>query len=186
MGTVCPEDSVASAPVSMSQDESTAPPETFPSPPQTFTDKEGREIEIREFESDQESLVAMYDDFPPEDRAQGLPPVGERQIRDWIDILADGIAVVAWHEDDAVGHATLLSCGDDTFELTIFVHHDYQLAGIGSQLIRTLLGLGQEFGVERVWLSVQRSNHVAMNLYKSVGFETTSCDGLEHEMEMSI
>lgn len=168
--------------------DSDAPPETprFPQPPRTITDKAGREISIRRFGEDIEALLSMYADFAADSRAQGLPPVRERDIRKWLSVLAEGIGVVAWHEDRAVGHATLLDCRDGTYELTIFVHQGYQLAGIGSQLIRTLLGAGQAAGIEHVWLSVQRSNHVAMNLYRSVGFETTSGQGLEHEMELTI
>lgn len=158
----------------------------FQRPPHTFTDRAEREITIRRFDQDIDSLVSMYERFETADRSQGLPPVREDAIRRWLDVLAEGISVVAWHGERAVGHATLLDCGDGTHELTIFVASSYQLAGIGSQLIRCLLGAGQQAGVEAVWLSVERSNHVAMNLYRSVGFETTSGSGLEHEMELSL
>jgi GNAT superfamily N-acetyltransferase len=158
---------------------------TFQRPPHEFVDKSGREITIRT-PADRDALAAMYVEFDSSDRAQGLPPVGEDRIRDWLDVLDAGIEVVAVHGDNTVGHATLLDCGDGTHELTIFVHADYQLSGIGSQLIRCLLGAGQRGGVDHVWLSVERSNHVAMNLYRKVGFETTSGSGLEHEMELDL
>lgn len=158
----------------------------FQRPPQTFTDRADREITIRRFDDDIDSLMSMYERFETADRSQGLPPVREDAIQRWLEVLAEGISVVAWDSERAVGHATLLSCGDGTHELTIFVDSEYQLAGIGSQLIRCLLGAGQKAGVEAVWLSVERSNHVAMNLYRSVGFETTSSAGLEHEMELSL
>jgi len=164
---------------------------SFDRPPLTFTDHDDREIAIRAG-FDRDALAEMYADFSPESRAQGLPPVGERRIDEWLDILKEGVNVIAFHEDRdeggriAVGHACLLDCGDGTSELTIFVHQDYQLAGIGSRLIRGLLGEGQSQGVERVWLSVERSNHVAMNLYRSVGFETSSAAGIEHEMDLEL
>ena len=159
----------------------------FPRPPLSFTDKAGRDIEIRAFEpTDSEALLEMYADFSMSDRAQGLPPVREDDIREWLDVLAEGVAVIAWHGEQAVGHATLLDCGDGTHELTIFVHQDYQLVGIGSRLIAVLLGAGQAVDVEHVWLSVERSNHVAMNLYRKVGFETSIGQGLEHEMEREL
>lgn len=167
----------------------------------------------------------MYETFSSASRAQGLPPVGDQQIQEWLDVLAEGLNVVAWDVDAepadqpasedaepadqpvsedaeaadqpasgveagqterAVGHACLLDCGDGTFELSIFVHQDYQLAGIGSRLIRGLLGFGQEQGVKRVWLTVERSNHIAMSLYRSVGFESASAAGIEHEMELQL
>lgn len=170
-------------------------PPRFPRPPQSCTDREGRSIEIRAG-FPRAALVSMYLDFDPESRAQGLPPATEDRIENWLDVLEEGINVVAWDvdppadcwddDDCAVGHACLLDCGDGTSELTIFVHQDYQLAGIGSRLIRTLLGAGQAGGIDHVWLTVERSNHVAMNLYRSVGFETTSAAGIEHEMETDI
>lgn len=184
---------------------------SFPRPPRSFTDKEGRAIEIRADEFPQEALVEMYGDFASEERAQGLPPTTEERTREWLDVLEEGLNVIAWHVgaetanqpssetaetagrsagqtglERAIGHAVLLDCGDGTHELTIFVHHEYQLAGIGSRLVRTLLGYGQDHGVERVWLTVQRSNHVAMNLYRSVGFETINESGVEHEMELDL
>jgi len=177
--------------MSESDSEEKAQTPSFARPLLTFTDHDGREIAIRTG-FDRDALAEMYADFSPESRAQGLPPMGERRIVEWLDILDDGINVIAFHEDRdegeriAVGHACLLDCGDGTSELTIFVHQDYQLAGIGSRLIRGLLGEGQAHGVERVWLSVERSNHVAMNLYRSVGFETSSAAGIEHEMDLSL
>jgi len=71
---------------------------------------------------------------------------------------------------------------EDCHELVIFVHPEYQLAGIGSKLIRGLLGHGQREGVTRVWLTVGNNNRVAKRLYRSVGFEVETTGG-EWEME---
>ncbi|MEF8883133.1 MAG: hypothetical protein V5A34_11490, partial [Halapricum sp.] len=72
---------------------------SFPRPPRSFTDKEGRAIEIRADEFPQEALVKMYGDFASEDRAQGLPPTTEERIREWLAILEEGLNVIAWHVD---------------------------------------------------------------------------------------
>lgn len=145
----------------------------FPRPPLGFTDKSGRSIEIRTHEDgERDPLVAMYDALDDEDRAQGLPPATTEGIRSWLDdILDDGLHVVAWHEDLAVGHACLLPAGESGHELAIFVRSSYQHARIGTRLLRSLLGYGQESGVGRVWLTVRRDNIVARNLYESAGFE---------------
>ncbi|WP_232700318.1 GNAT family N-acetyltransferase [Halobacterium wangiae] len=179
----------------------------FPQPPVSFTDAEGRPIEVRAYEqhgppdatlaTDEESdpppedaafepLVAMYADFDPADRAQGVPPVGEVRIRDWLDTLLarEGFDVLAWHEDSVAGHATLVPDSGETYELAIFVHQDYQGAGIGTRLIEALLGHGQAHGVEYVWLTVERWNRPAVALYEKVGFETAAAESFE--MEMSI
>jgi ribosomal protein S18 acetylase RimI-like enzyme len=159
----------------------------FPRPPRSFTDGHDRPIEIREADDvDGEAVVEMYAAYTDADRAQGIPPRERRDVAEWVEnMLADGINLVAWHDDDAVGHAALFPY-DDTAELVIFVHPAYHHAGIGSRLIRALLGAGQRSGLDHVWLSVQRDNHVAMNLYRSVGFETTRRERSEHEMELEL
>jgi ribosomal protein S18 acetylase RimI-like enzyme len=162
------------------------PATTFPEPPLSFTDKEGREIEIRPYEDgDFEAVVEMYVDFAPADRAQGIPPATESRVRDWFENLLEGLNVVAWDGDRAVGHATLVP-DEDASELAIFVHQDYQRAGIGSKLIDGLLGHGQANGVEKVWLTVERWNHAAVNLYESVGFETHGTESFEIEMVLRL
>jgi GNAT superfamily N-acetyltransferase len=173
-----------------------SPPRRFPEspagpfepPPISFSDAEGREIELRAHRGDErerEKLVEMYLDFDPADRAQGIPPGKETRIREWLDtILAeDCLNVVAWHGDRAVGHATLVPDGD-AYELAIFVLQEYQGAGIGTHLIRALLGHGTEGGVEKVWLTVERWNRPAVGLYKKIGFET--CDSESFELEMAL
>ncbi|MFB6123327.1 MAG: N-acetyltransferase family protein [Haloferacaceae archaeon] len=161
----------------------------FPTPPVTYTDQEGREIEIRRFDADQdfEPLVEMYDAFDPADRAQGIPPAREDRIREWLeDITADDcLNVVAWHGDTAAGHATLVP-DDDASELAIFVLQEYQQAKNGTRIIETLLGYGREEGVEKVWLTVERWNSPAVNLYEKVGFETSNAESFELEMGLRL
>ncbi|MFB6119296.1 GNAT family N-acetyltransferase [Halosegnis sp.] len=158
-------------------------------PPRSFTDAEGREVTIRRYDGDFESLAEMYDKFDPGDRAQGIPPSDGEQIRDWLETITtgEGVNVLAWHGDDVAGHATLVpEFGDGgqpvAYELAIFVLHSYQSAGIGSQLIEGLLGAGREDGVERVWLTVERWNNPAVALYEKVGFEPSDTGSFELEM----
>ena len=162
----------------------------FPPPPTAFTDREDRRIEIRPYEGDdeaREALVEMYDAFDPADRAQGIPPGGEKRIREWLDAIIgdDCYNVIAWCGDDAAGHATLVPDGD-AYELAIFVHQEYQRAGIGTHLIRGLLGHGQANGVEKVWLTVERWNRAAVSLYKKIGFETSDAESFELEMGLRL
>lgn len=167
-------------------DEPTGP---FPLPPKTFTDREGRDIEFRAYdgsEQEREALVEMYVAFDPADRAQGIPPTGESQIRAWLDeILDTSRNVIAWHGDTAAGHATLVPHGNAS-ELAIFVLQDYQEAGIGTRLIKVLLGYGADNGVRRVWLTVERWNQPAVNLYRKIGFEASDAEGFELEMSLRL
>ena len=162
----------------------------FSAPPIEFTDREDRTIEIRPYEGKEEeyeALVEMYDAFDPADRAQGIPPGGEERIREWLDaILAeDCFNVLAWCGDEVAGHATLVPDGD-AYELAIFVHQEYQRAGIGTHLIRGLLGHGQAEGVTKVWLTVERWNRAAVSLYKKIGFETSNAESFELEMGLRL
>jgi ribosomal protein S18 acetylase RimI-like enzyme len=160
----------------------------YEGPPRSFADRDGRDIEIRRYDDEFEMLVEMYLQFDPEDRAQGIPPTAEKGIRKWLDnlLLDECVNVVAWHGDDAVGHATLVPDTEGASELAIFVLREYQEAGIGTQLIECLLGAGRESGIEQVWLTVERWNKAATALYRKVGFEPCDTSGFELEMAAKL
>ncbi|SFS13054.1 Acetyltransferase (GNAT) family protein [Halomicrobium zhouii] len=165
------------------------PADSFPRPPRSFADGAGRTIDVeRASDADAADLLAMYREFDPADRAQGIPPVQDEAIEQWLDtILAeDCVNVVARYDGAAVGHATLVPDGDIGYELAIFVLSEYQGAGIGTELVETLLGLGQAEGIEKVWLTVERWNDPAIALYKTVGFETSDAERFELEMGIRI
>ncbi|MFP8955767.1 GNAT family N-acetyltransferase [Natrialbaceae archaeon A-CW3] len=157
-----------------------------PLPPTTFTDRAGRTITVSAYAGDPQPLVDMYTHFDDDSRSQGLPPRGESRIRQWISgLLEDGLHTVARHGDDVIGHAVLIPY-DEKAELAIFVRPAYQSAGIGTQLIRGLLDQGRANGVDHVWLTVSRTNRIAMNLYRSAGFETTANNRGDYEMERHL
>jgi len=163
----------------------------FEQPPVRFTDREGRDIEIRPYdgsEAEYEPVVEMYVEFDPSDRAQGIPPGQESRVRTWLDgILAeDCYNLIAWDGDTAAGHSTLVPDGDDDYELAIFVLQEYQGAGIGTHLIESLLGYGCSEEINCVWLTVERWNHAAVSLYEKVGFETTGVESFDLEMAIRI
>jgi len=166
---------------------------TFQTPPRSFEDGEGRTISIRTFDGSdagREALEAMYDAFDPADRAQGIPPSRPSKLRTWLDrILEEAcLNVFAWDGDDVVGHATLVpeEADGDPYELAIFVLQSHQGAGIGTELMTSLLGYGAAQGVERVWLTVERWNHAAVSLYEDIGFETTDAESFELEMAIRL
>ncbi|MFB6200892.1 MAG: GNAT family N-acetyltransferase [Halorhabdus sp.] len=160
----------------------------FPTPPHEFVDDEGRQIVVRVADDDRDDLVAMYEAFDPEDRAQGIPPVGERSIRRWLDRVFedDCLNVIAWHGEEAVGHSMLVPDDEDAHELAIFVLGSHQSAGIGTELLQTLLGYGTENGIDCVWLTVERWNEPAIGLYQKVGFEIRNTESFELEMAIRI
>jgi ribosomal protein S18 acetylase RimI-like enzyme len=152
------------------------------SPPVTFTDETGREIDLRAYrETDDEALVAMYDRFDTSHRAQGIPPLGESAVRSWLDGILDGSDVLAFHDGRAVGHVSFVPA-ETGHELAIFVHQDYQNAGIGSHLLAAGLDHAREEAVQRVWLSVERRNRRAKRLYRRAGFSTVDPQGTVQRM----
>ncbi|WP_324665559.1 GNAT family N-acetyltransferase [Haloarcula sediminis] len=165
------------------------PADEFPRPPRTVTDREGRDVEIVAADAaDRESILEMYVAFDPADRAQGIPPSREEAIEDWLDTILseDTLNVAAVHEDSVAGHATLVPDSHGEYELAIFVLQSFQGAGIGTELVETLLGLAQSEGLENVWLTVERWNDPAVALYRKVGFETTEAESFEIEMSIRL
>lgn len=166
----------------------------FPEPPRTFTDREDREIRIEAVdEASLDAVADMYVAFDPADRAQGIPPAGEDRVYDWLETIFDeGLNVAAFHGDDVAGHATLVpdeahgAPDEHPHELAIFVLQAYQRAGIGRELLETLLGYGHREGVTRVWLTVERWNSAAVALYRDVGFETCGSESFELEMSLRL
>lgn len=167
-----------------------APAGPFESPPYSFEDREGREIELRAYDGTDEefeALVSMYLEFDPSDRAQGIPPGQESRVREWLENILgeDCLNIVAWNGDEAAGHATLVPDGE-AYELAIFVLQAYQQSGIGTRLMKVLLGYGYDSDVEKVWLTVERWNRAAVSLYKKIGFETTNSESFELEMALRL
>ncbi|EMA32425.1 GNAT family N-acetyltransferase [Halobiforma nitratireducens] len=193
-------------------DDSSGP---FPAPPTTFEDGDGRPIDVRapdSFDAVIDDVVGMYDAFDPTDRAQGIPPTGEDRIRNWLETISgESINVVARHDGDVVAHAMLvpdadeppaldlgenenenageespLGPGDIEWELAIFVLQEYQRAGIGTVLLKQLLGHAGSVGITHVWLTVERWNNPAIALYERVGFERTGGESFEQEMAIRL
>jgi RimJ/RimL family protein N-acetyltransferase len=173
----------------MTRDYPEEPADEFPRPPRTVTDREGREVTIDPAdESDHDDILEMYLSFDPSDRAQGIPPANESAIENWLDTILedDTFNVVAHHDGSVVGHATLVPDRKGEYELAIFVLQPFQGAGIGTNLVETLLGLGQSQGLGNVWLTVERWNDPAIALYRKVGFETTNAESFEIEMSIRL
>jgi len=159
----------------------------FPSPPRTAEDGEGRTIDYL-LADDPGPVVEMYREFDPADRAQGIPPTDDERIASWVeDLLEAGTNVVALDGDRVVGHAVLVPDeATDAHELAIFVLQSHQGAGIGTELLKTLLGAGADRGIERVWLTVEPWNHPAIDLYEKVGFEPCGSGGFDREYSLLL
>jgi ribosomal protein S18 acetylase RimI-like enzyme len=156
-------------------------------PPYTIRDDCERDVDIRGYRAeDFEKLVGMYDDFAPEQRAQGVPPLTTEGIRDWLGEIVDGPNVVALCDERVVGHLSLVPDGTDRHELAIFVHQSYQQAGIGSALLAGGLGRASDLGVGYVWLSVGTDKRYQQRLYNRAGFSVVKPGGVTYRMSRKI
>lgn len=122
--------------------------------------------------ADRNALAAMYRDFAPGERAQGVPPVGDDRITSWLDgLLADGCNFAARSGDRVVGHAAYVASDDPEPELAVFVHQDYQGRGIGTELCRHLIATAAAADRDALVLEVEPSNGRAIAVYEKLGFE---------------
>jgi diamine N-acetyltransferase len=136
--------------------------------------------------SDRTALIAMYTDFEPKRAAQGLPPVGENKIAQWLDgVLKKGRHLVVVVDDVVRGHIMLIPMEDGTLELANFLHQSVRNRGIGTALNALAIRLAREAGHTRVWLSVEPGNKAAVRSYEKAGFRKLPGSNWAPEIEMS-
>ncbi len=70
---------------------------------------------------------------------------------------------------------------DDTPSFAISLYKEYRGMGLGTAMMRDLLGRLKSAGYKQASLAVQKENY-AVRLYKKVGFETVSENGQEYIM----
>ncbi len=118
--------------------------------PIVFRDKIGRNILIRAYEKkDREALIKMYENYNPEDRSLGLPPVGRKAIESWISYLEEkGFSIVAEHEGKIVGHLAIVedSKNPGVVDLAIYLTREYQNQGIGTQMVKAIIDFAKKKG----------------------------------------
>jgi len=137
--------------------------------------------------ADREALSAMYRDFDPSERAQGLPPIGDDRIASWLDgLLADGCNFVARSGDCVVGHAAYVASADAEPELAVFVHQDYQGRGIGTELCRHLIATAAAADRDALVLEVEPTNRRAITVYEKLGFERVTERSADEPLRRSL
>ena len=152
-----------------------------------FVDKLGARWTIRPaVREDAGPLAEMYEGFGLSDRAQGLPPANHGRLTDWIDtMLTEGSNVVAERGGEVFGHAMYTPTDADRPELAVFVHPDMQGRGVGTELCRHVIADAAVADRETIELYVERSNRVARNVYRKVGFTLVDRQG-DLRMELPL
>ena len=130
---------------------------------------------------DTEMLWKMYSTMSEKSLSNLAPPFTRERIEGWTgnidyDKNLTIVAVVEKNgEQRIVGTASLSFNQREVFrhtaELAIAVHDDYQNIGIGTALLRHLLGIARTKKLRKVWLLVHTDNDKAAHIYTREGFE---------------
>ncbi|MBD7955276.1 ribosomal protein S18-alanine N-acetyltransferase [Stenotrophomonas sp. Sa5BUN4] len=124
---------------------------------------------------------------------RGYPYPWTRGI--FLDCLRAGYPGLAMEEDGLlVGYALLSIAADEAHLLNICVDPLNQSRGRGRQLLRAIVRLARDRGVQRVFLEVRPTNTPALSLYHSEGFNEIgrrpryypAADGREDALVMAI
>ena len=124
----------------------------------------------------------MYADLSQESLRWSMPPYNRQRIERWTSDLENTIILIARDENRVVGHLQILIGTSPRFremgDLFIYIHQDYQNAGLGAALMDEAIALARQRGLHRVELTVVADNHRAVRLYEKVGFQR---EGLKRE-----
>jgi len=137
---------------------------------------------------DLEPLVRMYDTFEPKAAVQGLPPLDSETRAEWIgNNLANSLNFKVELDRAIIAHGMLSPFpGSPLVEFGLFVHNEYQHHGIGAILTRVIIVAARRMGLRKLWVSEERSNSRAVNLYLKSGFEKVRHERNELEFELDL
>ena len=85
--------------------------------------------------------------------------------------LPDTLYLAAEEEKQIVGYCGLLRSFEEADITNVAVREDCRNRGIAGKMLRELMRLGRESGIERFTLEVRVSNLSAIHLYEQLGFE---------------
>jgi len=138
-----------------------------------FESKRGDLITIIPYEEKWFTLaLQMYDNYKPLGSVQGLPPIDNEKRHQWLQgTINNGTNLLALFEDTVIGHASLFAIPVNWAEYFIFIHQDFQRQGIGTAISYYVIDWAHQEKLSTIWLSVERKNHIAIALYRKVGFK---------------
>jgi ribosomal-protein-alanine N-acetyltransferase len=96
--------------------------------------------------------------------------LADPETRHYVVALAPGPAAEAAADPDLLGYAGLAAYGGDAHVLTLGVALAAQRRGLGTALLRDLLGAAGRARAREVYLDVRADNPVAQRLYSRHGF----------------
>jgi len=75
--------------------------------------------------------------------------------------------------DELVGYGVMSVAAGESHILNLTVRPESQRAGIGRRLLENFIRLARRHGADMLMLEVRPSNHPAIRLYESIGFNET-------------
>jgi len=158
-----------------------------------FFDRHGRRLRLCRYgRRDFRPLLQMYLGLDQRCRSQGLPPQGAERLRTWLSRLtSEGFNLIAKDGAQVVGHANLMRDHADEAsglqgELALFIHQDYQGAGLGTKLLTCLVALSAFKGYGKLWALVEEENRPVIALNRKLGFQTVTVSWGERQMELRL
>ena len=147
-----------------------------------FTAKNKMKVEFRpKLCGDTKMLWEMFSTLSKDSLSNLIPPFTRERIEGWTsninydNVLAIFAMIKENNKERIVGSASLKFNPDEhskhRAELGITVHDDYQNLGIGTALVKHLLGIAKMKKLKKVWLQVNITNKIAINIYKKAGFQ---------------
>ena len=147
-----------------------------------FTAKNGKRVKFRPEQSgDTEMLWEMFSTLSEKSASNLIPPFTRERVESWTSNINydEVLAIVAVVEKKSgqriIGSASLKFHPQEALkhkaELGITVHDDYQNMGIGTALLKHLIGIARMKKLKKIYLNVSTANDRAINLYKKAGFE---------------
>ncbi|MFH1446168.1 MAG: GNAT family N-acetyltransferase, partial [Chloroflexota bacterium] len=101
-------------------------------------------------------------------------------ISDWQDISGTMASGFVWHENNQVlGNISLIPFSYQNRRIyliaNVAVNLEHRRRGIGRALTIHAVSYLRKRGIDTIWLQVKADNHVAIDLYHSLGFSQQSC-----------
>jgi ribosomal protein S18 acetylase RimI-like enzyme len=134
-----------------------------------YTLNDGKKIKIRELsQSDKHGLSEFYSYLNEEDFAQLHPITDKFTYPDYF------INMVIEHQNRIVGYGEIQKDPlQENGYLNIFIHHEFQGAGLGTALMIMLVKEATDEGLHNIHLEVDAENTRAIHLFRKFGFQET-------------
>jgi putative acetyltransferase len=157
--------------------------------------RDGRQVTLRFLNvNDRDGLFQMFSSMSSEALEWSMAPYSMEVIDRWIGNIPHLIPLVAEYNKKIVGYAVVYKYPHQRRkgigDLAIYLHQDFQKAGLGTAMTKKLLELAKKEKMHKIELTVVADNEIAKNLYEKFGFKKEGVskdsflgfDGKYHDM----